>query len=159
MSQSRVRRHPSGTECGGVEGARELQSVHYPTDGCRGQIGLSSDCRGAPCHGKLLEGEQRGSAWGFRNVRLTWDNISSIERVLVLDESEPGHELDLSDASMSMFPEMLLDVFFSDYSQILVSVLWPNGQGSPRGWVLHSRNTRGQGSLLPGKSLLHTSVW
>ena len=44
------------------------------------------------------------------SVRLTWNDVSSIHGILVLDEAEAIHQLHLSDVASAMFCEMGLNV-------------------------------------------------
>lgn len=41
---------------------------------------------------------------------LTWNHVSSIQRILVLDKTEAVHKLDLGDLTGAMLGEMGLDV-------------------------------------------------
>ncbi len=56
--------------------------------------------------------------------QLTWNDIASIHRILVLDEAEAVHKLDLSDLASAMGGEVVLDIGLGCYSKIpLVSEL------------------------------------
>jgi hypothetical protein len=44
------------------------------------------------------------------HLRLTWNNIAGIHRILILDEAETIHQLHLCDFSGAMFREMRLDI-------------------------------------------------
>lgn len=41
---------------------------------------------------------------------LTWNNITRVHRILVLNEAEATHELDLSDLASAMAVKVLFDV-------------------------------------------------
>jgi len=48
-------------------------------------------------------------------VRLTRNNITGIHGILVFDESEAVHKLDLGDLAGAMSVEMALDISFGSY--------------------------------------------
>lgn len=52
----------------------------------------------------------------FRAEELTRNDITGIHSVVVLNESETIHELDLGDVAGAMGLEMILDIFFGDWS-------------------------------------------
>lgn len=47
-----------------------------------------------------------------RRVRLTRDDIASVHRVLVLNETEPVHELDIGNLTGAMACEVVRDILF-----------------------------------------------
>lgn len=49
---------------------------------------------------------------------LTWDNVARIHGILILDEAETIHELDLSDLASTVGGEVILDICLGSYFQI-----------------------------------------
>lgn len=52
----------------------------------------------------------------FGAQELTRNHIASVHRVVVLNETKAIHELDLGDGAGAMGLEMILDIFFGDWS-------------------------------------------
>lgn len=51
--------------------------------------------------------ETAGREWG---LELTWDNVSSVHRIFVLDEAKAVHELDLGNLAGAMGVEVVLNI-------------------------------------------------
>jgi hypothetical protein len=54
-------------------------------------------------------------------ARRTWHNIPGVHGILVLDEAEAVHELDLGDLTGAMFREVSLDIGLGSWGRASVS--------------------------------------
>ena len=64
----------------------------------------------------------------MRALGLTWNNITCIQRVFVLDEAKSIHELDLCDLSSPMSIEMVLNFLFGGCQTRARSALDPGSE-------------------------------
>lgn len=53
--------------------------------------------------------------WG--KLKLTWNDVTGIHGILVLNEAEPIHELDFSDLASAMGAEVSLNVGLGDFGK------------------------------------------
>lgn len=52
-----------------------------------------------------------------RKSKLTWNNIPGIHRILVFDEAEAVHELDLGNLTRAMAAKVFFDFLFGDWKE------------------------------------------
>lgn len=65
-------------------------------------------------------------------VELTWNDVASVHGILILNEAEPVHQLDLCDLSGAMGTKVRLDVGLGDFLQRRGQRGDPKGRGRSR---------------------------